>query len=136
MTTPPNPIQNPSQTPDAQLRQALLGLAIDISTHHQPQPYSSVWLRAERRARQAAIARATRPLRIMSALGVAAALLATAFALTQDTTSRSSYFADIDKSLIAWTALAFLLLLAGCWAMFWADKASNHTIHHHNPSLL
>ena len=102
---------------DTQLRNALQGLAADISANHAPQPATTLWLRAQHRGRQAAIARAALPLRIMHAFGTLAAILTAAFALHQ------SHAATIPNPFSTlWISLATVTLLAGCAAIFFADR--------------
>jgi len=95
---------------DTQLRNALLGLSADIATHHQPPPSTTLWLRAQHRARRAAIERAALPLRIMHAFGILAAILTAAFALHQSRTAATP--STFSASL--WISLAMILLIVGC----------------------
>ena len=108
---------------DAQLRKALLGLSDDIATHHQPQAASTLWLRAQQRARRQAIARAALPLRIMHAFGILAAILAAAFALHQSRTAASpSAFSTL------WIPLATVALVAGCATILVIGRHSNPAV--------
>jgi hypothetical protein len=96
---------------DIALREALRSLASDIADHHAPPPASIVWLRAQRRARQLAIARATLPLRIMTLIGLAAAIAVATFALYNS----SAAALTSTRVLLAWIAPALAFILAGCW---------------------
>ena len=111
-------MNTPRQNPDTQLRQALLGLAEEISQTHTPPPAATIWLRAERRSRQLAIQRATRPLRLMYALATAAALIAAAFALYQSGPATTTFITP----LLHWAAPAAILTLAGCWMLLRAAR--------------
>jgi hypothetical protein len=124
-------MNTPHSTPDNQLRQSLLDLAADISTHHTTPPASIIWLRAERRRRQLAIERATRPLRIMYALGIVVAIVAATFALHQSALTRSTSI----TSPWAWLSLATLVMLAGCSAMFLVGRSTGRTIRASNTPL-
>jgi EamA domain-containing membrane protein RarD len=117
-----NPLNRPANNPsDIALRNALQGLAADIAHHHAPPPASIVWLRAQRRARQHAIARATLPLRIMSLIGLVAAIAFATFALRQS----SAAALTSARVLLAWIAPALALILAGCWFILRKDNASH-----------
>ena len=125
-----NPNPNINET---QLRAALLHLAADISANHHPQPASTLWLRAQLRerhtARQQAIARATLPLRLMSAIGILAAVLVAAFAIHQSWTAPTANSAALH-TLLTWTAPAAAFVLLGCCILLRSDRspelASNH----------
>jgi hypothetical protein len=111
-------MNTPRPNPDAQLRQALLGLAADISARQTPPPAATIWLRAERRSRQLAIQRATRPLRLMYAFAAAAALIAAVFALYQSGPATTT----VLTQLLRWSAPAAVLILAGCWMLLRAGR--------------
>ena len=116
---------------DTQLRNALQGLAADISANHQPQPASTLWLRAQLRdrqkTRQQAIARATLPLRLMSAVGIVAAILVAAFALHQSSTTPTT---AALRTLLTWTLLAAALVLIGCYILLRSDRSPTLTTNH------
>jgi hypothetical protein len=111
-------MNTPSHNPNAHLRQALLGLADEISARHAPPPAASIWLRAERRSRQLAIQRATRPLRLMYALATTAALLAAVFALYQSGPATTTVLIQ----LLYWSAPAAIVILAGSWILLRAGR--------------
>lgn len=115
-----NPHSNPT---DAHLRQALRGLAADISADPPP-PSAVIYLRAERRSRQLAVARATLPLRIMQTLGLVSAVLMAAWALRESLSAnpRHALSSQATTSLLEWSALALLIVLAGCWTMILASR--------------
>jgi hypothetical protein len=119
----------PNTNPDTQLRQSLLTLAADISANHQPQPAAILWLRAQLRerhsARQQAIARATLPLRLMSAIGILAAVLTAAFALHQSWTSPTANPAAL-RTLLTWTIPAAALVLVGCYILLRSARPPTH----------
>ena len=104
---------NLNRPTDATIRQALRGLASEIAEEKPAPPASLVYLRAEFRARQLAIARATLPLRIMQTVGLAVAIFAAAWAIHQSLTDQDHTAAPLLK----WAALALLLVLAGCWTL-------------------
>ena len=111
---------------DAQLRNALLGLAADISAHHHPQPATSLFLRAQLRERHRINRRATAlamlPLRIMQTVGIIAAVLVTAFTVHQ------SQLPAPGVSQILWISAAAILLLVGCGTLFLAGRTPDRTI--------
>ena len=111
-------MNTPHHNPDIQLRQALLGLAKDIAAGDPPPPAATIWLRAERRSRQLAIQRATRPLRLMYALATAVALIAAVFALYQSGPATTT----VLTQLLRWSAPAAILILAGCWMLLRAGR--------------
>jgi len=106
-----------NQNSDTQLRQALLGLAEEISERHTAPASTTIWLRAERRSRQLAMERATRPLRLMYALALAAAVIVAAFALYE-----SSPTTTVLAPLLRWSAPAAILIVAGCWMLLRAGR--------------
>jgi hypothetical protein len=121
-----NPNPNINET---QLRAALLHLAADISANHQPQPASTLWLRAQLRdrqkTRQQAIARATLPLRLMSAIGIVAAILVAAFALHQSSTTPTT---AAFRTLLTWTLPAAALVLIGCYILLRSDRNPSESL--------
>ena len=110
---------NLNQPTDAAVRQALRGLATEIADQKPAPPSSLIYLRAERRARQLAIARATLPLRIMQALGLVVALVAAAWAIHQSLTNQDHTAAPLLK----WSAVALFLVLAACWTLLQASRS-------------
>ncbi len=115
-------MNTPHPNPDLQLRQALLGLAQEISAGDPPPPAAALWLRAQRRSRQLAIDRATLPLRLMFALATAAALFAAAFAIHQSGPAP----ATVLTPLLLWSAPAAILILAGSWTLLRAGRTDPH----------
>ena len=109
---------NLNKPTDAALRQSLRNLATGISASSPPPPATLIYLRAEHRARQAAIARATLPLRIMQTLGLIAAILTAAWAIHQSLTTPSTPTTQpltASTPLLKWAALALALVLAACY---------------------
>ena len=97
--------------PDEQLRNALLSYSCELQG--EPSPVASVvWLRAERRNRRLALERATRPLRIMQAVGLLCSMIVCAWVFSMHSTA--------STSLLAWGGLAIFLVIAGCWTMLHA----------------
>ena len=99
--------------PDEQLRNALLNYSRELQT--EPSPIASaVWLRAERRNRRLAIERATRPLRVMQAIGLLCSLIVCAWVFSMHSAT--------STSLLLWGGLAIFLVIAGCWTMLQAAR--------------
>jgi hypothetical protein len=115
----------PSRNPDLELRQALLGLAKDLAAGDPPAPASTIWLLAERRSRRLAIARATRPLRLMYALATVAALLAAVICLRHSGPASTALLTE----LLHWSVPALALVLLGCWAMIHSSRKPLTTNH-------
>ena len=112
------PHNNPT---DIALRNALQTLAADLAHHHTPPPASTVWLRSQRRARQLAIARATLPLRIMSAVALITATAAALFATCQSSAS-SPTTPSTARLLLNWSAPTLALLLTAAWLLLHASR--------------
>ena len=114
---------NLNKPTDAAIRQALRGLATEIAEDKPAPPASLIYLRAEHRARQHAIARATLPLRIMQALGLIVAIIAAAWAIHQSLTTPSTTTQSLTTTpLLKWAALALVLVIAGCWTLLHASR--------------
>jgi hypothetical protein len=115
-------MNHPNHPTEAQLRQALRGLASEIAAANPAPPAAAIYLRAQLldryRVRRLAIARATLPLRIMQALGLLFAILTAAWALHQSLTNQD----HTAIPLLKWSALALLLVLAGCWTLLQASR--------------
>lgn len=115
-------MNKPRNSPtDTALRNALQSLAADIAHHHTPPPASTVWLRSQRRARQLAIARATLPLRIMSAIALITAAAAAIFAAYQSSTI-STTTPSTARLLLNWSAPTLALLLTAAWLLIHARR--------------
>ena len=99
--------------PDEQLRNALLNYSRDLQAEPNPAA-SAVWLRAERRNRRLALERATRPLRIMQAVGLFCSMIVCVWVFSMHPTA--------STSLLLWGALAIFLVIAGCWTMLQAAR--------------
>jgi len=114
---------NLNKPTDAAIRQTLRGLAKEIAEDKPAPPASLIYLRAEHRARQHAIARATLPLRIMQALGLIVAIIAAAWAIHQSLTTPSTTTQSLTTTpLLKWAALALVLVIAGCWTLLHASR--------------
>jgi peptidoglycan biosynthesis protein MviN/MurJ (putative lipid II flippase) len=114
---------NLNKPTDAAIRHALRGLATEISAEKPAPSATLIYLRAERRARQQAIARAILPLRIMQTLGLIVAILAAAWAIRQSLTTQDHTAAPLLK----WAALALALVLAGCATLLRASRTEQRT---------
>jgi hypothetical protein len=109
---------NLNRPTDAAIRHALRGLATEISSEKPAPPAPLIYLRAEYRARQLAIARATLPLCIMQTVGMVVAIAASAWAIHQSLSNQEQTVIPLLK----WAALALLLVLAGCWTLIQAGR--------------
>jgi hypothetical protein len=107
--------------PDSQLRNALVGLSEEISTQHQPPRASALWFRAQlrerQRSRQRVAERATLPLRIMSMLGLAVAILGVGLVLHQSGHAYARDVATMHASLLFLTASSVALIAIGGWLL-------------------
>jgi hypothetical protein len=113
---------NLNRPTDAAIRQALRGLATEISAEKPAPPASLIYLRAEQRARQLAIARATLPLRIMQTLGLIIAIAVAAWAIHQTQATPSTTQSLTTTPLLKWAALALALVIAGCYTLLRASR--------------
>jgi len=98
---------------DEQLRSALLSYSRELQAEPSSTA-STVWLRAERRKRRLALERATRPLRIMQAVGLFCAMILCAWVFSMHPAAATS--------LLIWGSLAIFLVIAGCWTMLHAAR--------------
>lgn len=110
---------------DDLLRQGLQGYAARIAAAHAPPPAQGIWLMAERRRRRRALERATLPLRIMQAVGVACAIAVAVWLLVDSGVHGSGLLHDLQTLGAASAVMAcgsVLLVVAGCWAMLAAER--------------
>ncbi len=109
---------------DANLRLALRTYSAQLSTETTPPPADAVWLHARQRERQLALERSAYPLRIMYALAILAATLASGWLLYTAANGPQDvmWTTALHSSAAKWLLASLIAALAGSILLFRASQ--------------